>query len=242
MRNSSFTVAVTSLFLLLGCEQSSFDQASFDPLRGVKFAVVATPEPCLPTSPPTIVAPPSTEPPPTEPPPTEPPPTEPPDPTDPPTEPPPDPTDPPDECDVPLLTRTQGFWKNHTCVIDGVVGGLSLLPVSLGATVTFDSSAEVQAYFQTPPKGDPQIILGHQLLAAKFNAKAFGIGNYVFADVDADGDLETVDELLALGDVAFDEGDDERRLVLGAVLDELNNAGDGESLPFNPACGGKGGK
>lgn len=230
MRSSSWMVAVTSLVLLFGCEQ-----ASFDPLRGVTFAIAPVPEPCLPTYAPSIVAPPSTEPPPTEPPPTEPP-----DPGDPPTEPP----DPPGECDdpPPLLTRTQGFWKNHACVIDGDVGGLSLLPVSLGATMTFDSSLEVQAYLKTPPKGDAQIILGHQLLAAKLNAKAFGIGNYVFADVDADGDLETVDELLALGDVAFDEGDDERRLVLGAVLDELNNAGDGESLPFNPACGGQGGK
>ncbi|MDI1444095.1 hypothetical protein [Polyangium sp. 6x1] len=240
MRRTSLTVAVTSLVLLLGCEP-----ASFDPLRGVTFALTPVPEPCAPADPPTLVAPPSTEPPPTEPPPTEPPPTDPPPSEPPPTDPPPTdppPTDPPDECNVPLLTRTQGFWKNHTCVIDGVVGGLSLLPVSLGATTTFDSSLEVQAYFKTPPKGNAQIILGHQLLAAKLNAKAFGIGNYIFADVDADGDLETVDEILALGDVAFDAGDDERRLVLGAVLDELNNAGDGASLPFEPACGGQGGK
>jgi hypothetical protein len=152
------------------------------------------------------------------------------------------PTTPPPEddgCDVPLVTRTQGFWKNHPCVVDGEVGGAVLVPVALGASLTFGSAAEVSAHLETPPKGgNGQIILGHQLLAAKLNVAAFDIGRYVFADVDGDGALETVDDLIALGDEAFDSGTDYDRKRLGGVLDRLNNAGDEASLTFDPACGG----
>jgi hypothetical protein len=153
-------------------------------------------------------------------------------------------TPPPEEeegCDVPLVTRTQGFWKNHPCVVDGEVGGRVLVPVALGSGVVFGSAAEVSGYLETPPKGgNGQIILGHQLLAAKLNVAAFDIGRYVFADVDGDGALETVDELIALGDEAFDRGSDYDRKRLGAVLDRLNNEGDAASLTFEPACGGAG--
>ncbi|UQA58367.1 hypothetical protein [Polyangium aurulentum] len=150
-------------------------------------------------------------------------------------------TPPPEDegCDVPLVTRTQGFWKNHPCVVDGEVGGVVLVPVTLGAGLTFGSAAEVSAYLETPSKGgNGQIILGHQLLAAKLDVAAFDIGRYVFADVDGDGALETVDELIALGDEAFDSGSDYDQKRLGAVLDHLNNAGDAASLTFDPACGG----
>jgi len=152
------------------------------------------------------------------------------------------PTTPPPEdegCDVPLVTRTQGFWKNHPCVVDGEVGGAVLVPVTLGSGLAFGSAAEVSAYLETPPKGgNGQIILGHQLLAAKLNVAAFDIGRYVFADVDGDGALETVDDLIALGDEAFDGGSDYDQKRLGAVLDRLNNAGDEAPLTFEPSCGG----
>jgi len=223
MRTAPLPLAIASIALLAACEPT----VRFDPLSGVTFAVAPMPEACVPAvEPPTSQVVQGT-----------PPPTDAPDPTDP-TE----PTDPPDEgCDEPLLTRTQGFWKNHPCVIDGVVGGQVLVPISLGAETTFVTSLEVQAYFQTPPKGgNARIILGHQLLAAKFNAKAFGIGDYVFADVDGDGVMETVDELITLGDEAFDSGSERRRLTMGAVLDRLNNAGDAALLSFDPACGGQG--
>jgi hypothetical protein len=154
-----------------------------------------------------------------------------------------DPGDPGDDtdgsCDAPLITRTQGFWKNHPCVIAGDVGGKVLLPVTVGAGVVFETPAEVTGYLETPPKGgNAQIILGHQLVAAKQNVAAFEIGRYVFADVNGDGILETVDELVALGDAAFDSGDSWDRLRMAAVLDRLNNAGDDRSLAFEPGCGG----
>ncbi len=213
MRAAPLPFAVASIALLVACEPS----VRWDPLSGVTFAVEPMSEACflaVQASAQSVQG--------------MPPPSDPPAPTD-------------EDCDEPLLTRTQGFWKNHPCVLDGDVGGQVLVPVSLGADLTFVSSFEAQQYFQTPPKGgNAQIILGHQLLAAKFNVKAFGIGGYVFADVDGDGVLETVDELITRGDAAFDGGSERYRLTMGAVLDRLNNAGDAALLAFDPACGGQG--
>lgn len=135
-----------------------------------------------------------------------------------------------------LVTRTQGFWKNHSCVVKGEATGFSLLPITLGASFLLDKPADVEDYLGTPPQGDKQIILGHQLLAAKLNKAAFGIGGIEYADWDADGTNETVDELLAIADVLFDSGTGADQTKMSTVLDKLNNDGHNEDLYFDPKC------
>lgn len=135
-----------------------------------------------------------------------------------------------------LVTRTQGFWKNHSCVVKGEATGFSLLPLTLGASFLLDKPADVEDYLGTPPHGDKQIILGHQLLAAKLNEAAFAIGEIEYADWDADGTNETVDELLAIADVLFDSGTAADQVKMATILDKLNNAGDNEDLWFDPNC------
>jgi hypothetical protein len=135
-----------------------------------------------------------------------------------------------------LVTRTQGFWQNHSCVVKGDATGYSLLPVTLGSSFELDKPSDVEAYLDQPTQGDKQIILGHQLLAAKLNVAAFAIGGFEFADWDADGNLETVDELIAIGDGLFDAGSDADRVKSATVLDKLNNAGTDADLWFDPNC------
>jgi hypothetical protein len=144
---------------------------------------------------------------------------------------------PPTECEGGLVTRTQGFWKNHACVLKGDATGYALVPVTLGSSFTMDKPADVTAYLRTPPAGgNTQIILGHQLLAAKLNVAAFNIGSFEFADWDADGALETVGELITIADGLFDSGSDADRVKMATILDKLNNEGDNEDLWFDPTC------
>lgn len=139
-------------------------------------------------------------------------------------------------CTDGLVTRTQGFWKNHACVVKGEATGFPLVPVALGATFLLDKPGDVEAYLDTQPQGDKQIILGHQLLAAKLNRAIFAIGSFEFADWDADGNLETVDELIAIGDAKFDAGTSAERVMIATILDKLNNEGHSEPLWFSPTC------
>ena len=135
-----------------------------------------------------------------------------------------------------LVTRTQGFWENHSCVVMGEATGTSLVPISLGS-LELDKAEDVDDYFElTPTGGNKQIILGHQLLAAKLNVAAFGIGGFDFADWNGDGVLETVDELTAIGDGLFDAGSNADRVKIATILDKLNNAGHDADLYFDPNC------
>ena len=143
---------------------------------------------------------------------------------------------PPTPCFNGLVTRTQGFWKNHSCVVKGEATGYSLLPITLGASFLLDKPEDVEEYLGTPPGGDKQIILGHQLLAAKLNVAAFGIGEIEFADWDGDGTNETVSELLVIADVLFDSGSAADQAKMSTVLDKLNNEGHDEDLWFDPKC------
>jgi hypothetical protein len=135
-----------------------------------------------------------------------------------------------------LVTRTQGFWQNHSCVVKGDATGVSLVPLRVGANTLLEKPAEVYAYLDTPTKGDKQVILGHQLVASKLNEKAFQIGNIDFADWDGDGQKETVHELLAIADDLYDSGSDADRVKIATILDKLNNAGNDQPLYFDPKC------
>jgi hypothetical protein len=140
-------------------------------------------------------------------------------------------------CSTGLVTRTQGFWKNHPCVVKGDATGYSMLPVTLGASFVFDKPADVGAYLSTPPAGgNKQIAMGHQLLAAKLNVNAFAIGAIAYADWDGDGALESVDELIAIADGLYDSGSGANQNKMATILDKLNNAGDNEDLWFDPTC------
>jgi hypothetical protein len=139
------------------------------------------------------------------------------------------------QCDD-LVTRTQGFWANHSCVIKGEATGVSLLPVSIGASVRLEKPAQVDAYLGTPPKGNKLLVMGHQLVAAKLNVAAFHIGAIKFADWNGDGSLESVSELISIADGLYNAGSDADRVKMATILDKLNNAGDAAALYFDPTC------
>ncbi|MRG96248.1 hypothetical protein [Polyangium spumosum] len=140
------------------------------------------------------------------------------------------------EDNPPLVTRTQGFWQNHSCVVKGDATGVPLVPIALGASVSLDKPSAVYAYLDAPTQGNKQLILGHQLVASKLNAKAFGIGNVEFADYNADGVLETVNQLLDIADGLYDAGSSTDRVKMATILDKLNNTGTEEELYFDPTC------
>lgn len=135
-----------------------------------------------------------------------------------------------------FVTRTRGFWANHTCVLKGDATGYPLTPVTIGASTTFQKPSDVEVYLGQPAKGNKQLILGAQLLAAKLNVAAFGIGTKTYVDFDGDGKVDTVNSLLSAADVAFDNGTDAERVFFGGILDKMNNAGDHEALWFSPTC------
>jgi hypothetical protein len=133
-------------------------------------------------------------------------------------------------------TRTQGFWKNHDCVLRGEAMNVPLLPVALGSNEPFTTDSDVMAYFNQAPMSDAQKILGHQLLAAKLNVAAFSLCNIRVADWDDDGELETASELVAEADELFDNGSYDDRITMADALDDFNNSGDDQELWFDPTC------
>ncbi len=104
-----------------------------------------------------------------------------------------------DTCEL-FTSRNMGFWKVHACVIDGSATDYALLPQTLGTSKTFTTGAAAIAYMNASAGGSQQVILGRQLLAAKLNRAAFNLGPLTFEDVTADGNVETVDEIIALAD------------------------------------------
>ena len=142
------------------------------------------------------------------------------------------------ECDenAPVVTRTQGFWQYHSCVVKGDATGVPLVPLALGSAKKLDKPQAVYDYLNTSTGGDKQTILGHQLVASKLNAAAFGIGGVKFADWDADGNLESVNQLLDIADALYDSASDADRGKMATILDKLNNTGNEEELYFDPTC------
>ncbi len=135
-----------------------------------------------------------------------------------------------------IVTRTKGFWKNHTCVIDGDATGDALVPVTLGSSDTYYRSRGVANYLRTPPRGDDQIILGHTLMTAKLNVSAFAIGDWEWDDWDGDGIDETVSELIEIADDLYDSGSAADRVAMGEVLQTLNEGGSDLDLWFDANC------
>jgi uncharacterized repeat protein (TIGR01451 family) len=135
-----------------------------------------------------------------------------------------------------FTTRGKGFWKTNTCLMDGDATGQTLLPITIGSSTTFYTSAEVAGYINTPPLGNKRIVLGHQLLTAKLNAKTFTLNDLLYDDVDGDGSLDTVAEILALGDYYYESGTNPQRASFATVLEEMNQAGINNGLFFDTTC------
>lgn len=138
--------------------------------------------------------------------------------------------------DVPVVTRTQGFWQNHSCVIAGAATGRALVPFGIGESVSFSKAQSVTAYLDNPVHGKKQLILGHQLVASKLNVAAFGIGGVKYADWNGDGALESVNQLLDIADSLYETGSAADQVKMATILDKLNNSGDAQALYFDPTC------
>lgn len=69
------------------------------------------------------------------------------------------------ECQSRGCTRTQGYWKTHPEVWNGVA-------LSLGNPGTIYSQAQLLSIFNAPVRGNGLLSLAHQLIAAKLNVLA----------------------------------------------------------------------
>jgi glucose/arabinose dehydrogenase len=138
-------------------------------------------------------------------------------------------------CDV-LVTRPRSFWRTAGCVIDGDATGTPLVPVTVGGSVTYSTSAAVTTYLSRDPGSDARRKLGQQLVVGRLNEAAFAIGSLPWRDADGDGDDETVSEVLALGDTVYTSGTNAQRSAMATLLGSL--AADGATLPlwFDATC------
>ncbi len=132
-------------------------------------------------------------------------------------------------------SRAYSFWTDATCVLDGDLG-VDFIPITLGASDTYSTSAEVEAALAVAPGGDPILRLRRQLLIAKLNHNAFNFGTYPVADFEGDGSLETLSELIALGDSYYDSGSSTNRLKIRGALKTANELGNSVSIWFRADC------
>ncbi len=133
-------------------------------------------------------------------------------------------------------SRSKDFWTGGSCVLDGTLG-LTFLPITLGSADTYTtSSAVIAAISADLAGGDPLLRLRRQLLIAKINRIAFGKGADLVADYNSDGTLETLDELIALGDTYYDSGASYLRIWVATALRTANKLGDPDPIWFRADC------
>lgn len=128
----------------------------------------------------------------------------------------------PPPVEVELVTRTQGWWKHHACVIE------TLLPISVG-TLYFDDARDVVELLNRPVRGDKSLPLTKQLLVAYMGTLAFGTAGLEWDDLDGDGDAETIADLIAAGAEAL--ASHRNMSHWSDRLDALNNAATEAPLP-----------
>ena len=110
------------------------------------------------------------------------------------------------ECKDIFCPRSQGYWKNHpeSWPVDALLIGDELY-----------TKDELLVKLKSPPKGDMELILIKQLIAAKLN-KAAG------------ADTDSIDEVIDQADECLETGDCSRNRLedLKDKLDRFNNSGD----------------
>jgi hypothetical protein len=110
------------------------------------------------------------------------------------------------ECKDIFCPRSQGYWKNHpeAWPVDALLIG--------GELYTKD---ELLVKLKSPPKGDMELILIKQLIAAKLNKEA-------------GADTDSIDEVIDQADECLETGDCSRGRLedLKDKLDRFNNSGE----------------
>ena len=110
------------------------------------------------------------------------------------------------ECKDIFCPRSQGYWKNHpeAWPVDALLIG--------GELYTKD---ELLVKLKSPPRGDMELILIKQLIAAKLNKEA-------------GADTDSIDEVIDQADECLETGDCSRGRLedLKDKLDRFNNSGD----------------
>ena len=128
-----------------------------------------------------------------------------------------------------FVTRNFLHWRLHPCAVEAYV------PVEVGADV-YDSTLAVRQYACTLAACDPENLLGHQLLAAKLNAKAFGIGPFEWG-VDGEPDIASVSDLITASEWVFEHKIGHEYWFWAFELFKLNNAAICHPAPdFFPRC------
>jgi hypothetical protein len=79
--------------------------------------------------------------------------------------------------------------------------------------------------------------LGREIVAGRLNEKAFFLTDLPYDDRDADGENETVGEILDLANTAYSSGTMAQRMQYLTLLTTLNSDGAGFGLWFDTTCG-----
>ncbi len=136
-----------------------------------------------------------------------------------------------------FMSRSKSFWAGASCVIDGDIG-FDVLPITLGTSETYSTSAEVLAVIGGSAGGAAKSKLRHQLLTAKLNLAAFNNGAFSGADWNGDGTVETVQELITKADELFETGYFWQQNRMTNALKLVNEAGAGSPIWFAQNCAG----
>ncbi|WP_437796180.1 hypothetical protein [Sorangium sp. So ce693] len=117
-------------------------------------------------------------------------------------------------------TLTQGYWKNHE-------ESWPTSTLTIGGEVY--SQAELIELFQTAPRGDTSLILGHQLIAALLNVGS-GASDAALGGALADAEAWMADNKDADGRLPYGikkGGAAERAVALSGALADFNEGGIG---------------
>ena len=109
-------------------------------------------------------------------------------------------------------TYTQGYYKNHEETVVALLGPGGTLFIGGRGNLT---AAQLDVIYHTPPRGNAQIILEHQLITAKLNVIGGASAPTEITNAIAEADL------LLAGGVSASERD--RAIELGEILDDYNN-------------------
>ncbi len=123
-------------------------------------------------------------------------------------------------------TLTQGFWKTHSAHADNPSQNIPW-PISEETLLCGETWFNI---INTPPRGDPWLILAHQWIAAKLN-----VANGASPD-SLGGALDEAEDLLTNNCDGLGDKDADRAIELATLLDDYNNGRVGP-----PHCGDGGG-